>query len=74
MDPRDLTYEHVVNVCALGQGVACCAFLTHGPTGWTCAKALPAIRATIRVRLAAGSMVAQGDNCSGPPDFRKGES
>jgi hypothetical protein len=30
---------------------------------------MPGIDAAIRQRLSAGTMVAQGDNCSGAPNF-----
>lgn len=64
-----ITDDHVKNVCGLGQGEKCCAFLASRAR-WECAKDIPGVRDTILLRLAAGTMVAKGDNCSGPPDFR----
>ena len=61
---------HERSVCRLGDGEATCAFLMFGG-GWLCAKAVPGIAATVRGRLAAGTMVAKGDNCSGPPEFKR---
>jgi hypothetical protein len=60
--------EIVQSVCGLGRGEGCCAFLT-ARNGFECAKALPGLDSAIRARLEAGEMTAQGDNCSGPPDF-----
>lgn len=54
---------HVNEVCKLGQGPACCAFLTMR-NGFECAKGTP-IEAAIRERLEAGTMGAKGDNCPG---------
>lgn len=62
-------YEEAV--CRMGQGEATCSFLTVGPGGnsmYGCAKGSELER-TIKQRRAAGSMRAQGDNCSGPPAF-----
>lgn len=59
---------HERAVCRLGDGEATCAFLTFGGD-WLCAKGMPHVAATIRNRLAIGSMAAKGDNCSGPPAF-----
>lgn len=62
-----MNQEHVDNVCRIGQGEACCAYLMMG-NGFECGKGGPADR-TIRSRLKAGTMTAKGDNCSGHPDF-----
>lgn len=71
---RPLPDGHLEAVCRIGQGEKCCAYLAMGGPvedlpGWTCAKDMPTIRAAIALRLAAGTMTAKGDNCSGPPDF-----
>lgn len=33
--------EHVRAVCKIGQGHACCRYLTVGPEGWGCVKLDP---------------------------------
>lgn len=63
-----LERSHVENVCRLGQGAATCAFLTGGIAGLECAKGT-SIEDLLRERRP--SMTAQGDNCSGPPDYRE---
>jgi hypothetical protein len=55
--------DHVRNVCRIGQGAACCAFLTMG-NGFECAKGT-SVEPTIRARLFAGTIGAKGDNCDG---------
>lgn len=30
--------RHVTQVCRIGQGNACCRYLTVGPDGWDCVK------------------------------------
>jgi hypothetical protein len=70
-DAAKIPDGHERAICRLGDGEATCAFLTFGGD-WLCAKAMADVAATIRSRLAAGSMVAKGDNCSGPPAFDAG--
>ena len=59
--------EYVDGVCRIGQREATCAFLLMSPgEGFICAKG-STVEATIRARLAAGTIGAQGDNCDGWP-------
>jgi hypothetical protein len=51
----------------LGQGNATCAFLSFRGY-FACAKGT-SVGNLINQRLAEKTMKAQGDNCSGPPDF-----
>ena len=67
-DPSPLPAGYETEVCKLGAGKDTCAFLAIAPGGTRCVKG-SGIEATIRTRLRDGSMGAQGDNCSGPPDF-----
>lgn len=66
-----LSDEHVGEVCGLGRGEKCCAFLAMGGENgtWACAKELPNVVGAIRARLANGTMQERGDNCAGPPTF-----
>lgn len=59
--------EHVVNVCLIGAGAACCRFLvgSFDGNGLTCGKLEPALARQIAARHAAGAFVARGDNCPG---------
>lgn len=47
-------------LCGLGEGERCCAFLTMGQ-GFQCGRTLAGIEDHIRVRLAAGTMNAKYD-------------
>lgn len=67
-EPVPVPPEHLDNICKLGQGEAVCAFVGAGADGFSCMKG-SAVDATIRQRIASGSMNAKGDNCSGPPEF-----
>lgn len=62
-----LTSEHVKNVCLPGQRTETCRYLVTDSSGWLCGKELPDIVAAIEARRER--MTAQGDNCSGPPDY-----
>jgi hypothetical protein len=63
-----LTEHHIREVCQVGAGKHCCSFLVCGPGGFECSKRTP-IELLIRLRRSAGTMVAKGENCSGPPEF-----
>lgn len=56
--------DHVKEVCKIGKGEACCAYLVVGPKGFECAKGTTLVY-TIEHRLAMGAMNAKGDNCLG---------
>lgn len=59
--------KHVDEVCKLGTGDACCAYLTVGGGGFYCVKLHDTFRPMIDKRLKAGTMNAKGDNCPGRP-------
>lgn len=67
LDDEPLTDSHVWNVCRPGEGAGTCAFLVFGG-GWRCAKGSE-LETELRVRVAAGTINARGDNCAGPPDY-----
>ncbi len=46
--------------CGMGEGERCCAFLVFGGE-WLCGRTMPDVRATVRTRLAEGSMTAKYD-------------
>lgn len=60
--------QRVKEVCKIGKGSGCCAFLVMDGGVFECGKGGGA-EPCIRRRLAEGSINAKGDNCSGPPDF-----
>ena len=64
-EPATLPEAHVDEVCKRGQGEKTCSFLGHGD-GYICYKG-SMFEHTIRIRRP--KMKAQGDNCSGPPNF-----
>ena len=61
---RVIESEYVKETCKIGQGNNCCAFLVMGSAGFECAKGTPS-QQIIDLRLAEGTMNAQGDNCGG---------
>ena len=56
--------EWTRQVCRIGQGQACCRYLTMSPAGWSCEK-YGSLKAHLDRRVAANSITAQGDNCEG---------
>jgi hypothetical protein len=60
----EVTDTHAKEVCKLGQGAACCRYLTMGPRGWSCEKHGD-LRYYIDDRANAGKMTAVSDNCDG---------
>jgi hypothetical protein len=56
--------DHIKNVCKIGQGNACCRYLTVAPNGWNCEKH-SSLKALLDRRVEADTIVAQGDNCEG---------
>ena len=58
--------EYAKEICKIGQGEECCAFLLMGAKGFECAKGTFTQNA-INLRLAEGTMNAKGDNCPGHP-------
>lgn len=57
-------HEHITNVCRIGQGAACCRYLTMSTQGWGCEKHT-ALKRTLDRRVEVGEMNARGDNCEG---------
>lgn len=51
-------------VCKVGQGNACCRYLTMHPDGWSCEK-YSGLRAHLDMRVKRGNITARGDNCEG---------
>ena len=47
-------------ICRLGQGEKCCAFLVCGSKGFECIRKSPSISAEIFSRLEKGTMNAKG--------------
>lgn len=58
--------QHRRQVCRYGQGAGCCCFLASGVGRWMCLKGS---NLALSVLARKPGMFAQGDNCSGPPDF-----
>jgi hypothetical protein len=56
--------NQIKNVCRIGQGNACCRYLTVSPSGWNCEKH-SSLKALLDRRVEANTIVAQGDNCEG---------
>jgi hypothetical protein len=65
---KPMSDEWIEAVCRRGQGEHACAFLALS-AGWECAKGMPGVATVIRRRLDEGTMKAQGDHCSGPPQY-----
>lgn len=60
----DLTDTWTKRVCKIGQGHACCRYLTISGGGWNCEKHSDLGR-YLDQRVAAENMNARGDNCPG---------
>ena len=58
------TEEVIRTVCKIGQGAACCRYLTIGGNGWSCEK-LTAMGRAIDEPDSRARMTAQSDNCEG---------
>ena len=56
----NLSIEEVKDICKLGQGEKCCAFLTMGSSGFECCRMNASINSTIFSRLFKGTMNAKG--------------
>lgn len=56
--------EYTKAICKVGQGPACCRYLTMAPDGWSCEKH-GNLKKYLDCRVAMSSMVARGDNCPG---------
>lgn len=65
MERREpVTNDWAKTVCKVGQGHACCRYLTMGACGWSCQKH-GSFKAHIDERVRAETMTARGDNCEG---------
>lgn len=62
----ELTEDHILNVCRIGQDAACCRYLTIDPNGWACERQTE-LAAVIDQRVAAGLFTARSVNCAGFP-------
>ena len=65
-EQQNIPQQHVDKVCKVGKGHDCCRYITMGPEGWNCEKH-SSLKALLDGRVAALSMNARGDNCSGDP-------
>lgn len=60
--------EHVEIVCQPGKGEETCAYLGLGTGNFMCLKST-SFEIVIASRVVAKKLTAQGNNCSGPPDY-----
>ena len=56
-----MTVEEAEEICRLGKGKECCAFLTAGVNGFECIKMSYPLNSTIHRRLEEGTMNAKGE-------------
>ncbi len=56
-----MSAEEAKNICRLGQGEKCCAFLVMSPTGFECIRMSHPANGTIFDRLKKGTMNAKGE-------------
>lgn len=56
--------EYIKTVCKIGQGEKCCRYLLLGAEGFYCGKH-SSTAGVLNARVAAGTIIARGDNCSG---------
>lgn len=64
MNRADFTDAYRSETCRIGQGHACCRYLTIGAAGWGCEK-ITSLKRLLDIKVAAGEMTARGDNCDG---------
>jgi hypothetical protein len=62
--PTAVSREELKTLCRMGEGAACCRYLGADADGIECLKHSK-LRRLIDGRVAAGTMVARGDNCFG---------
>jgi len=63
-----LTDNYLKNICKIGQGKACCRYLTCSADGFKCEKLGP-LKGVLDSRVMY--MTAQGDNCEGVDNREK---
>lgn len=68
-DVYPISEKQVMDVCKAGQGAAACVFGGVSGKGYVCMKH-STLHDTLEARRKEGSMIAQGDNCTGVPAFR----
>ena len=56
-----MTEDKAMDVCKVGQGPACCKYVTMDADGWKCLK-LTSMKAAVDART---NMKSKGDNCDG---------
>lgn len=66
---KDETKLHLEQICLIGQGAACCKYITATPVGIRCAKADLYSKMVVDQSWAIHEHVAQGDNCEGRKDL-----
>jgi hypothetical protein len=69
-DQIPIPIGHEKNMCLIGSGSTTCSFVGFAENKWNCLKG-SSLESTIREKIRDGSITAKGDNCSGPPDFKK---
>ncbi len=65
-EPVKISELTAISLCQAGKGAKACRYVMNSGGDWCCAKASD-YQAMLDSRK--DSMGAQGDNCSGPPDF-----
>lgn len=62
---RQISTEHLINVCKYRQGSCCCRYIyfPREKRDFYCVKTMPEMKR----KLDGESMTAQGDNCPGLP-------
>jgi len=58
-----LSFEEAKNICKLGQGEKCCAFLVMTSKGFECIRMDYPTNTSIFTRLEEGKMNAKGTGC-----------
>lgn len=56
-----LDTAEATNICKIGQGEKCCAYLAMGTNGFECIKKDPSFSKQISKRLSLGTMVSKGE-------------
>ena len=68
--PVDITVERSLDLCRKSEKGGTCRFLVSGTESvFACAKNSN-MHAFLNGRALEGKLKAQGDNCTGPPDFK----
>ena len=69
--PTSVSETTIEEICQPGIGKGTCRFLIFD--GEFCCSKGSNFQSQIELRFEEGTMVACGDNCSGPPDFKTTE-